>query len=387
MNQYVKLFLAAVFLLVVIGNVKAQSHSWQDSLYWFNQNAKEQLNEKPVILEFWATWCGACIEAMPHINQLTKEFKDEIGFLSVNSYDTKKRINQFLKKKKMLSFVVLDETKHLANLMNVQNIPLTILLDAKGEIRWKGTPSELTSEMLAGFISNDSIAKFKKPTSGVIIDTVLTLTENQDVHFSFKLSYGDLTKGKGVTFPKKEEFHVGLLNRPIENMLMNIYSQLETDCDWRFEGNVPKGFAFNVKAESESTESEHELLEELVKQLSFALDFSIIPTEEMQEIWFLEAEKDKQNLLLSQYATEDPIVKTVVEDIVFTNVPTVYLTNIISRQLKVKVRSNFNSEATFDFIIPITDDIIELKAYLKKKYDVNLIAKQVTVKVNKVVFR
>ena len=385
MNQYIRLFLSTVFLLLVSSNAKAQLYSsWQDSLYWFNPTAKEQLKEKPVILEFWATWCGACIEVMPHINQLTKEYKEEIVFLSVNSYDTKKRIKQFLKKQKMLSFVVSDKNKYLANLMDVQNLPVTILMDAKGNIRWRGIPSELTSEMLTGFVNNNSISK--KPTSGIIVDTILTLSENQNVHLSFNLSYGDLTKGKGVLFSEKDEFLVGLLNRPIENMLMNIHDQLKVDCDWRFEGNTPKGLAFNIKAESESVEFEHALLKEIVNQLSLALNFSIMPIEEMQEVWFLEIEKDKQNPLISNYSEDRPNLKRVVEDFVLTNIPIDHLADIISRQLNVKVKCNFDAETGYDLIIPNTNNVLELKTYLKKKYDVNLIAKQVAVKVNKVVF-
>src|SRR6218665_809533 len=36
------------------------------------------------VLEFWATWCVPCIQAMPHLTKLQKEYKDKVNFIGVN---------------------------------------------------------------------------------------------------------------------------------------------------------------------------------------------------------------------------------------------------------------------------------------------------------------
>jgi thiol-disulfide isomerase/thioredoxin len=42
-------------------------------------------SEKPLFVNFWATWCTPCIEEMPHIIELSQEYKDKMDFLAVSA--------------------------------------------------------------------------------------------------------------------------------------------------------------------------------------------------------------------------------------------------------------------------------------------------------------
>lgn len=62
---------------------------------------KEWEKDKVYIFEFWATWCGPCLAAMPHMEQLHQAFKDNPGMqiIGVNVMDRKspEALKEFLK--------------------------------------------------------------------------------------------------------------------------------------------------------------------------------------------------------------------------------------------------------------------------------------------------
>src|SRR5690606_39035344 len=56
-------------------------------------------NEKLVILDFWATYCGACLAAMPKLDSIVQEHPDEIEVITVTGQE-KELVLEFLEKRK-----------------------------------------------------------------------------------------------------------------------------------------------------------------------------------------------------------------------------------------------------------------------------------------------
>ncbi len=114
----------------------------------------EKLKGKVVVLEFWATWCGPCIQAIPHVNDLAEQFKDKpVVFISVTS-ENEEVVQQFLKVHPLKTWVGLDDYEVLNKAFHVQGIPHVILVDATGHIAAISHPAavkpEHLEEVLAG---------------------------------------------------------------------------------------------------------------------------------------------------------------------------------------------------------------------------------------------
>jgi thiol-disulfide isomerase/thioredoxin len=92
---------------------------------------------KVVVLDFWATWCGPCVRALPELMKATSSFpKDKVVFVAVNQGERAKQINKFLKQKKWESLsVALDPQSDAGDSFHVEGIPQTVVIDKKGKVR------------------------------------------------------------------------------------------------------------------------------------------------------------------------------------------------------------------------------------------------------------
>ena len=52
-------------------------------------------SEKPIVVDFWATWCGPCMMTKPILDKLAKEYGDTVQFMPVNADDSREVLEQF----------------------------------------------------------------------------------------------------------------------------------------------------------------------------------------------------------------------------------------------------------------------------------------------------
>ena len=91
--------------------------------------------KKAVLIDFWATWCGYCVEEMPDLVKLQQKY-GESGFtvLAVNVGESREQAAAF-KEKMGLNFpIVLDTDSVAAQAYNVVGIPFTVLVDSTGKV-------------------------------------------------------------------------------------------------------------------------------------------------------------------------------------------------------------------------------------------------------------
>lgn len=93
---------------------------------------------KPVVINFWATWCPPCKHELPDFDKLCKEYGDRVVFMMVNLTDgyrdTVDGTKRFVSDKGYTFPVYFDTKDNAASAYNVSSIPQTTFIDAKGNI-------------------------------------------------------------------------------------------------------------------------------------------------------------------------------------------------------------------------------------------------------------
>jgi peroxiredoxin len=94
------------------------------------------LKGTPVLVNFWATWCGPCTYEMPHLQQFYDERQgDEVVLLAINIQEGSSKVAQFMQSQGFSFTVLLDSQAAVAQRYNVQGIPTTFFIDSDGVIQ------------------------------------------------------------------------------------------------------------------------------------------------------------------------------------------------------------------------------------------------------------
>lgn len=98
----------------------------------------ESLRGKPVILNFWATWCGYCVMEMPDFQTMYDTYGEQIHFMMVNVTDgyqeTQEAASGFITEKGFTFPVYYDLELSAASAYGVNAMPVTYFIDEKGAL-------------------------------------------------------------------------------------------------------------------------------------------------------------------------------------------------------------------------------------------------------------
>lgn len=100
---------------------------------------------KTIILEFWATWCTPCVDALPVFQNIREAYRNDtsIVVLLVDTREhspnamTEATVREFLQRLKVSVPVYLDRNGEIAERLQVQSLPTRIVIDKLGQIQYR----------------------------------------------------------------------------------------------------------------------------------------------------------------------------------------------------------------------------------------------------------
>lgn len=114
------------------------------------------LKGKVIWLEFWATWCSPCVDAMQKIQVLQKQFAGRLQVITVSG-ESEKRIGQFLANKPSNLWFDIDTANQFDVYFPYHTIPHAVLIDKNGRVVAITEPENITTKIIADVIAGRQI--------------------------------------------------------------------------------------------------------------------------------------------------------------------------------------------------------------------------------------
>lgn len=118
----------------------------------------KSLHGKVVVLEFWATWCGPCVAAIPHLNQLAEKFQGRpVQFVAITD-EEESVVKPFLTKRPIKAWIALDRDKAMHKAYGVGGIPHTVVLGKDGAIAAITYPTFLAEQHIKDLLAGKKVS-------------------------------------------------------------------------------------------------------------------------------------------------------------------------------------------------------------------------------------
>ena len=120
------------------------------------------------VIDFWATWCGPCIKAMPHMSELAKKYKDKsVKVHGISIWETEMRadkalvdrVRDFVQTSETIAYPISyggdngDLARRWMNGAGRSTIPTVFVIDKEGKIAWIGHPMMGLDDALAKIVA------------------------------------------------------------------------------------------------------------------------------------------------------------------------------------------------------------------------------------------
>ena len=92
------------------------------------------LEGRPVLLDFWATWCGPCQMEAPVLDRVARAHRDDLIVIGVNTSDEPGLAAAFARKKDLSYPIVYDDGSRVADSYGVEGLPTLVVVNGSGNV-------------------------------------------------------------------------------------------------------------------------------------------------------------------------------------------------------------------------------------------------------------
>jgi thiol-disulfide isomerase/thioredoxin len=114
----------------------------------------QYLGKNVIMLDFWATWCGPCILAMPEVASIAEKYKDRgLVFFAVNVGEDPDSVKEFLTRNNLKIPVAMDFDGKIHQSFNDAGLPHTVVIGKDGRLQvdhlgyWRSFGQQLSDEV------------------------------------------------------------------------------------------------------------------------------------------------------------------------------------------------------------------------------------------------
>ena len=137
--MYKYLFLALIAIFSELFGQKVQTSLRLNRIDGKKIQLKKYLDSGPILINFWATWCGPCKKEMIHLDRFSRQFKkNDFSILSI-SIDTQRSLSEvkrYVRSKKYDFEVFIDPNQQIFKRLNGNIMPTNLLIDKNGQVVW-----------------------------------------------------------------------------------------------------------------------------------------------------------------------------------------------------------------------------------------------------------
>ncbi|MHC4990486.1 MAG: TlpA family protein disulfide reductase, partial [Planctomycetota bacterium] len=125
-------------------------------------NGRPDAHGKVVMIDFWATWCGPCVQSIPHLNTLADKFRNDLVIVGLSDED-ELRFEDGLRKRNLRheSFrypIAIDNRGRMKKALQVRAIPHAIVMSSDWVVRWQGHPAGLDEKTMEQIVKANAAA-------------------------------------------------------------------------------------------------------------------------------------------------------------------------------------------------------------------------------------